>query len=73
LLRSRIDVFPDVGHSETETRYFGVGVTSRGRHVFVAFTLRMKHGDRLIRPISARFMHAKEVNHYAAEIARRKN
>ncbi len=73
LFRRRIDVFPDVDHSDAETRYLGLGVTSRGRHVFVAFTLRMKHGDRLIRPISARFMHAKEINHYAAEIARRKN
>jgi uncharacterized DUF497 family protein len=29
-------------------------------------------GDLAIRSISARFMHAKEVDHYLAEIARRK-
>jgi len=73
LFRASIDVFPDVDHSRTETRFFGIGRTSTGRHVFVAFTLRTKDGGRVIRPISARFMHAKEVTHYAAEIARRKN
>jgi uncharacterized DUF497 family protein len=73
LFRSRIDVFPDIGHSDAETRYFDIGRSSSGRHVFVAFTLWMKRGSRRIRPISARFMHAKEINHYAAEIARHKN
>lgn len=34
--------------------------------VFVAFTLRVRAGHRWIRPISARYMHAKEIPHYEA-------
>ena len=34
----------------------------------MAFTLRSRAGQRLIRPISARFMHAKEIAHYEAQI-----
>jgi uncharacterized DUF497 family protein len=66
-------VFPDVDHSTRETRFLGIGRTSDGRHVFTAFTLRIRHGDRWIRVISARYMHAKEVRHFEAEIARRQN
>jgi uncharacterized DUF497 family protein len=38
------------------------------------FTLRIRGGESFIRPISARFMHAKEIDYYekvAAEIADR--
>lgn len=35
-----------------------------GRHIFVVFTLRDRGADRLIRPISARYMHRKEIEHY---------
>jgi uncharacterized DUF497 family protein len=73
LFSGGMDVFPDINRSDAETRYFGIGLTSTGRHGFVAFTLRIRHGSRLIRPISARYMHAKEIAHYAAEIARREN
>jgi uncharacterized protein len=72
LFQGKIDVFPDPAHSAAETRFFGIGRAARGRHVFVAFTLRATGGGKLIRPISARFMHANEVIHYAAEVARRK-
>jgi uncharacterized DUF497 family protein len=48
----------------TETRFNAVGVTSRKRHVFVVFTLRENDEGRLIRPISARYMHRKEVKIY---------
>jgi uncharacterized protein len=73
VFRGGIDVYPDVAHSNSETRFFGIGQTLAKRYLFVAFTLRKKDGEQLIRPISARFMHAKEVNHYVAEIARRKD
>lgn len=39
-----------------------------GRHLLIAFTYREVDGVQLIRPISARFMHAKEVSHYEAQI-----
>jgi uncharacterized protein len=41
-----------------------VGVTGEGRHAFLAFTIRLLGERSLIRPISARFMHDKEVRHY---------
>jgi uncharacterized DUF497 family protein len=60
--------FPDPAHSAREARYIGVGATVAGRHVLVAYTHRVKGGLLLIRPISARFMHAREVNHYESQI-----
>jgi uncharacterized DUF497 family protein len=35
----------------------------------IPFTLRTRGGKRLVRPISARFMHKKEVEHYEKETA----
>lgn len=61
-------VFPDIEHSSAETRYVGIGRTDAGRHVFVAYTFRLRDDAPLIRPISARFMHAKEVRHFEAQI-----
>jgi len=52
----------DVTHSSTEDRYFALGRTNRGRPLFVAFTIR----GRLIRPISARDMNARERRSYEA-------
>ncbi len=60
-------VFPDPAHSTSETRYLGIGHTTSGRHVLVAFTFRELEKKRFIRPISARFMHAKQIKHYEAQ------
>lgn len=60
-------VAPDPKHSEAEDRLIAVGRTRAGRPVFVAFTLRMKDNRRLIRPVTARYMHAKEVEAYEKE------
>jgi len=55
-------VMPDPNPLELRAR--AIGRTQAGRHVFVAFTTR-KYGDKsLIRPISARYMHIREVRHY---------
>lgn len=51
---------PDIRHSHLETRFLAVGNASGGRMIFLAFTLR----GALIRPISARYMHAKEIKAY---------
>ncbi len=58
------EVHPDIRHSSLETRFLVIGTTARGRWVFVAFTLRIGGGGTRIRPISARYMHEKEVRHY---------
>jgi uncharacterized protein len=58
---------PDVLHSQGEERLRGIGRTARGRSVFLVFTIRERGGRRLIRPISARYMHRKEVRTYEEE------
>jgi uncharacterized DUF497 family protein len=50
-----------------EDRRIAVGKTASGRGVFVAFTMRTKGQMRLLRPISARFMHEKEFAAYEKE------
>jgi hypothetical protein len=53
--------------SLAEERLRAVGKTSQDRYVFLVFTIREREGERLIRPISARYMHGKEVAHYEKE------
>jgi uncharacterized DUF497 family protein len=50
----------DAGHSSKEKRYRALGRTSRGRLLFVAFTIRRK----LIRVISVRDMNRRETEEY---------
>ncbi len=57
-------VAPDPKHSTDEDRLIAVGRTGIGRPIFVAFTLRANKGRYLIRPVSARYMHAKEIQAY---------
>ena len=72
LFQSEVHVAPDFKHSELEDRRIAVGGTSAGRHVFVAFTLRTRAGKKLIRPVTARYMHAREIVAYEKEIAKTK-
>jgi uncharacterized DUF497 family protein len=66
-------IAPDPKHSDAEDRMIAVGRTSSGRAVFVAFTLRTKNRRRLIRPVTARYMHAKEIVAYEKESAKTQN
>ena len=66
-------IAPDPKHSADEDRLIAVGRTSTGRPVFVAFTIRVKNNRRFIRPVTARFMHAKEVAAYEEERATAEN
>ena len=52
----------DPDHSQAEPRYFALGRTDAGRHLFVAFTIRRD----LIRVISARDMTKKELRSYSS-------
>lgn len=47
-----------------EPRYRAIGTNQEGRMVYVVFTFREKDGEMMIRPISARYMHEKEVQRY---------
>ena len=60
-------IAPDPKHSQDEDRLIAVGRTGDGRYPFVAFTLRTKKRHRLIRPVSARYMHAGEIAAYEKE------
>ena len=62
-------IYPDLGHSAAETRFFAIGNGSGTRPIFAAFTLRTRGGKRMIRPISARYMHRKESEAYDQAIA----
>jgi uncharacterized DUF497 family protein len=57
-------IFADPKHSTVEERLLAVGQTKAGRHVFIAFTFRRKAGALHIRPVSARFMHDREIRFY---------
>ena len=59
---------PDRAHSSpAEQRFIAVGRTAGGRAMFVAFTVRLKGGRKLARPVSARYMHKKEADRYARQ------
>lgn len=52
------DPFPD------EPRLRTAGKTPQGRHIFIVFMFKELEGNQYIRPISARYMHEKEVKSY---------
>lgn len=52
------DPFPE------EPRMRAIGKTNAGRYVFVVFLPREINGQVKLRPISARYMHQKEIDHY---------
>lgn len=60
-------IAPDLKHSLSEQCLIAVGRGAAGRPMFVAFTLRRKGDGLLLRPISARYMHKKEIARYEAE------
>jgi uncharacterized DUF497 family protein len=57
-------IAPDPKHSADEDRLIAVGKTNAGRPLFVAFTMRTRNGRRLVRPVTARYMHAREIAAY---------
>lgn len=47
-----------------EPRMRAIGQTEAGRYVFLVFMLRRMKSQTWLRPISARYMHQKEIDHY---------
>ncbi|MGP9813898.1 BrnT family toxin [Rhodopseudomonas sp. NSM] len=68
--RGPVAVFPDPVHSDAEERFKAIGRSEAERMIFLIFTLRHPGDGTLIRPISARYMHRKEVAHYEEEAAK---
>ena len=63
-------LFRDHAHSRAEERFKAIGRTDAGRYVLIVFTLRQRSKGALVRPISARYMHAKEIAYYEEEASR---
>ena len=64
LFRGEIWVTPDIRHSHKEERFIAIGRTQDGRYVFIGFTIRHVGERKLIRPITGRYMHEKEIRVY---------
>jgi uncharacterized DUF497 family protein len=63
-ISDNLAIHPALGGDFKEERFLAIGKGPEGRWLLVAFTLRDGGGGTLIRPISARYMHMKEVEHY---------
>ena len=63
-----VRVFDDP--NEAESRFRVIGRADDGRYVLVVVCLRGEGDDQLLRPISARYMHAREVEHYERQTNR---
>jgi uncharacterized DUF497 family protein len=58
-------ILPDRENASGERRLKAIGRTAGGRHAFIVFTWRAGRGESaLLRPISARYMHRREVEAY---------
>ena len=55
-------VMPDPNPEEPRMR--AIGKTAAGRYVFLVFMSRRVADRHLLRPISARYMHQKEIDRY---------
>ncbi len=55
-------VMPDPNSDEPRMR--AIGKTEIGRYVFLVFMTRRVNAQTALRPISARYMHQKEIDHY---------
>ena len=67
LFTGALAILPTEPGSDLAGRAVAIGQTSQGRAVFVVFTMRTGESGLLIRPISARFMHKKELKSYEKE------
>jgi uncharacterized protein len=56
--------------SAREKRYRTARRATTGRYGFAVFTYRERGGSMYVRPISARYMHRKEIESYEEEMAR---
>jgi len=55
---------PDIMHAKLEDRFIAIGKMENGRVAFVGFTYRQRRRSLLIGPVTARYMHDREVRKY---------
>ena len=60
-------VASDPAHSVKEERFKAIGASAEGRKLLVVFTWRRRDGETFIRPVSARYMHRREIKAYEKE------
>ncbi len=70
LMHAETMITPDPKNPGGESRFLAIGQTQDGRHTFVVFTPRPRATGTRLRPISARYMHQREIKQYEQEIAR---
>ena len=63
-LTGKVKIYEDPTSPINEQRYRAIGLNDAGRRVLVVFCIRRRTGQPVLRPISARFMHQKEVSYY---------
>ena len=63
VLRHEPMVRPDRTGSN-EPRLNAIGRNAAGRYLFIAFMARRIDNQTMLRPISARYMHQEEIDHY---------
>jgi uncharacterized DUF497 family protein len=57
-------ILPDKENLAGEQRFRAIGSTAEKRKAFIVFTLRHQGNSVLLRPISARYMHKREIDNY---------
>ncbi len=68
VLSERFRYFPDPAHSADEDRWISMGRSVRTGHwMAVVFTVSGEDDAVRARPVSARYMHAKEVRRYVQD------
>jgi uncharacterized protein len=73
LAHSESFIVPSLRSADYESRFIAIGRTTEGRWAFVVFTPRQDEGRLIWRPISARYMHKKEIARYEKEISDSEN
>ena len=58
-----LQIEPNIANSKIEERFNAIGRTVEGRSVFLVFTIRNHEIEILIRPMSARYLHQKEIDY----------
>ncbi len=62
--QNKITITPDPYPAKLEERFNAVGENDEGRKIFLVFMFRHVSSSILLRPISARYMHKKEIERY---------
>ena len=70
MFAATVFVATDPLHSVKEECFKAIGAGTEGQKLLVVFTWRTRGGETFIRPVSARYMHQKEIKWYEEETSR---